>query len=143
MFHRYQLVELGRPISEEELVDRFLDSLVDPSYVVAKGLCRRLKYTTLEQCFETVREHAIDALREEQNNNQEVVSQLRNKIRRLQQQRQRGGGGGMQAGSSGGPPPNSKEKALDTGYRTYEEWQKLTSEERKAIHQAREQAAVP
>lgn len=46
----------------------------------------------------------------------------------------------MQAGSSSGSPPNSKEKALDTGYRTYEEWQKLTSEERKAIHQAREQA---
>ena len=140
IFHRDQLIELGRPISEEELVDLFIDSLVDPTYAVAKSLCRRLKYTTLEQCFETVREHAVDALREEQNSNQEVVSQLRNKIRRLQQQRQRGGGGGTQAGSPGGSPPNTKEKALDLGYRTYEEWQKLTSEERKAIHQAREQA---
>jgi len=138
IFHRDQLVALGRPISEEELVDLFIDSLVDPSYTVAKSLCRRLKYTTLEQCFETVREHAVDSLREEQNSNQEVVSQLRNKIRRLQQQRHKGGdlrGGG---GNPAGTPPN-KDKPVETGYRTYEEWQKLTSEERKAIHQAREQ----
>jgi hypothetical protein len=136
IFHRDQLIELGRPIAEEELVDLFIDSLVDPSYSVAKSLCRRLKYTSLEQCFETVREHAVDMLREEQNSNQEVVSQLRNKIRRLQQQRQKGGD--LKGGGGTPSPTPGKDKSIDTGYRSYKEWQKLTSEERKAIHQARE-----
>ena len=139
IFHRDQLIELGRPIAEEELVDLFIDSLIDPSYAVAKSLCRRLKYTTLDQCFETVREHAVDSLREEHNSNQEQVRILRNKLRRLQQQRQKGGdlkGGGPVSGTQ----PGKEKGAVDTGYRTYEEWQKLTSEERKAIHQARENA---
>ena len=135
IFHRDQLIELGRPIVEEELVDLFLDSLVDPTYNVAKSLCRRLKYTTLEQCFEAVREHAVDSMREEQNTNSVEVSQLRNKIRRMQQQRQKGGG------LPGGKDPNRQNANKDktnTGYVPYEDWQKLTSEERKAIHQARE-----
>ena len=134
IFHRDQLIELGRPIAEEELVDLFIDSLIDPSYNVARSLCRRLKYTTLEQCFETVREHAVDTLREEQNANTAEVNQLRQKIRRLQQQRQKGGGppgGNKEANKS----PVNKEKE-NTGYIPYEEWQKLSSEERKAIHQA-------
>ena len=135
IFHRDQLIELGRPIAEEELVDLFIDSLVDPTYNVAKSLCRRLKYTTLEQCFETVREHAVDALREERNTNSAEISQLRNKIRRLQQQRQKGGGPSV--GKEAGRQQPNKEK-VDTGYVPYEEWQKLTSEERKAIHLARE-----
>ena len=135
IFHRDQLIELGRPIAEEELVDLFIDSLVDPTYNVAKSLCRRLKYTTLEQCFETVREHAVDTLREERNTNSAEVSQLKNKIRRLQQKRQKGGG--LPGGEEAGKQQQNKDK-VETGYIPYEEWQKLTSEERKTIHQARE-----
>jgi hypothetical protein len=135
IFHRDQLIELGRPIAEEELVDLFIDSLVDPTYNVAKSLCRRLKYTTLEQCFETVREHAVDTLREERNTNSAEVSQLKNKNRRLQQKRQKGGG--LPGGEEAGKQQQNKDK-VETGYIPYEEWQKLTSEERKTIHQARE-----
>lgn len=46
-----QLIKLGKAEAKETLLDLFLNSMVDLNDALVKNLCRRLKYTKLEQCL--------------------------------------------------------------------------------------------
>lgn len=115
-----QLKELGREEREETLTDLFLDSILDPKFEVTIANCHLRERISIHECFEAIRKYdnviAREATQGESN---------RYKIRRVhngtkQEIRQQG------------------KTKMDGSYRTYSEWQKLTSEQRAAILAARE-----
>jgi hypothetical protein len=124
-----QLVKLKRPETEENLVDLFLDSILDPKYEVAKSLCRQLKYTTVAACMEAVRFHNSSTTRDNEADRGETLQNLRTKIRRLQDGRK------LETGT-----PIKGDGAPATGpgaYHSYKDWQALTPEQKKAVLTAR------
>jgi hypothetical protein len=113
-----QLKELNREEREETLTDLFLDSIIDPKFEVTIANCRLREYISIYECFEAVRKYDNVISREGMQEGQQKY-----KIRRLNQnKRQR----------------QQDKSKVDSSYRTYAEWQKLTPEQRSKILELRE-----
>jgi hypothetical protein len=113
-----QLRELGREEREETLTDLFLDSIIDPKFEVTVANCRLRDHISIQECFEAVRKYDNVITREAtQGDGRYKSRRLNNNLK--QASRHQGG-------------------KVDSSYRTYNEWQKLTQEQRTAILEARE-----
>jgi hypothetical protein len=113
-----QLKELSREESEEMLTDLFLDSVIDPKFEVTIANCRLRDHISIYKCFEAVRKYDNVILREGM-----LKGQQKYKIRRLNQ---------------GKRQKHQDKSKVDSSYRTYAEWQKLTPEQRSKILELRE-----
>lgn len=117
-----QLKELGREEREETLIDLFLDSIIDPKFEVTVVNCRLKDQITLFECFEAMRKYdnviMRDSLANERNN---LTSRRANGPTNRKIDKNQGNNG------------------INTNYRPYKEWQKLSIEQRKAILKEREQ----
>jgi hypothetical protein len=118
-----QLEELGREEREETLVDLFLDSIIDPRFEVTIANCWLREYITLQECFEAVRKYDNIILRDELGDKNKL------KIRR----------NSIKDGTPETNKVGSNNLKINTGYKSYKEWQKLSPEERSAIIKAREE----
>lgn len=116
-----QLKELGREEREETLTDLFLDSIIDPKFEVTVANCRLRERISIHECFEAVRKYDNVILREasQGETNKYKIRRLNSNIRQQ------------------GTKQQGKAK-VDSSYRTYNEWQKLSPEQRSAILEARE-----
>jgi hypothetical protein len=111
-----QLRELGREEREETLTDLFLDSVIDPNFEITIANCRLRERISIHECFEAVRKYDNVISRENIQGNG-----TRYKIRRTNHNKKQ---------------DTSK---IDSSYRTYNEWQKLSPDQRLKILEAREQ----
>jgi hypothetical protein len=114
-----QLRELGREEREETLTDLFLDSIIDPKFEVTVANCRLRDHITIQECFEAVRKYDNVIAREatQGDGGRYKTRRLHNNLK--QASKHQGG-------------------KVDSSYRTYNEWQKLSQEQRTAILEARE-----
>jgi hypothetical protein len=115
-----QLKELGREEREETLTDLFLDSIVDPKFEVTIANCRLKDRISIHECFKAIKKYDNAIMREATQGESGKY-----KIRRIdnntkQEMKQQG------------------KVKIDASYRSYNEWQKLTSEQRAAILAVRE-----
>jgi hypothetical protein len=113
-----QLKELSREEREETLTDLFLDSIIDPKFEVTVANCRLRDRISIHECFEAIRKYDNIILREGMQEGHQKY-----KIRRMNQ-------GKRQVQQDKGK--------VDSSYRTYAEWQKLTPEQRSKILELRE-----
>jgi hypothetical protein len=118
-----QLQELGREEREVTLVDLFLDSIIDPHFEVTIANCRLREYITLQECFEVVRKYNYIILRDELGDKNKLKTR-RNSIKDGTAETNKVGGNNLK---------------INAGYKSYKEWQKLSSEEQSAILKAREE----
>jgi hypothetical protein len=124
-----QLRELGREERKETLTDLFLDSILDPRYVVTIENCRLRDQISIHECFEAVCKYENIIARENIiEGNQLHTRRTGNNTNKIPVEN-----------TSGIPQTNylntpSKPK-IHTGYRTYKEWIKLTPEQCKEILQ--------
>jgi hypothetical protein len=118
-----QLKELGREEREETLTDLFLDSILDPKFEVTIANCGLRERISIHECFEAIRKYHNMIAREatQGEGNRYKIRRVNNGIK--QETRQQG------------------KAKIDGSYRTYNEWQKLTPEERAAVLAAREKKA--
>jgi hypothetical protein len=113
-----RLKELDRETREETLIDLFLDSITDDKYAGPIANRRLNERITLEECYEAIRKYDNVITRE--NIKEDNIARF-NQLRRVEQ------------GSEG-------TYSTDTSYKPYKEWMNLTSEQRKEIHKARNEA---
>jgi hypothetical protein len=113
-----QLRELNREEREDTLTDLFLDSIIDPKFEVTVANCRLRDHISLHECFEAIRKYDNIILRDGIQGGQQNY-----KIRRLNQGRRQ---------------TQQDKTRIDSSYRTYAEWQKLTPEQRSKILELRE-----
>ncbi len=115
-----QLKELGREEREETLTDLFLDSILDPKFEVTVANCRLRDRISIHECFEAVRKYDNVIMREatQGEGGKYKIRRVNNNTK--QETKQQG------------------KVKLDGSYRSYNEWQKLTSDQRAAILAARE-----
>jgi hypothetical protein len=112
-----QLSELGREEREETLTDLFLDSVIDPKFEVTIANCRLRERISIHECFEAIQKYY------------NVIS--RDSI-------QGDGGGRYKIRRVNNNDKQQTKTRIDSSYRTYAEWQKLTPEQRSNILEARE-----
>ncbi len=115
-----QLKELGSEEREERLTDLFLDSIIDTKFEVTVANCRLRDHISIHECFEAIRKYDNIISRE---NKQGKGS--RHKIRRLNNNIKQ-------------TSKHNDKSQVDTSYRSYAEWQKLSAEERSKVLEARE-----
>ncbi len=115
-----QLRELGREEREETLTDLFLDSVIDPKFKVTIANCHLREHISIHECFEAVRKYDNVISRESIQNSggSYKVRRLNNNTKQVNKQQDK--------------------MKVDTLYRSYNEWQKLSPEERSKILEARE-----
>jgi hypothetical protein len=113
-----QLRELGREEREETLTDLFLDSIIDPKFEVTVANCRLRDRISIHECFEAIRKYnnVITRKMTQGEGERYKIQRTNNNIKQVSKH------------------PGKK---LDGSYRPYNEWQKLTSEQRAAILEAR------
>jgi hypothetical protein len=104
-----QLKELGREEREETLTDLFLDSIIDPQFEVTVANCRLRDRISIHECFEAIRKYDNVITREatQGGGNRYKIRRINNNLK--QETTQEG------------------KNKIDGAYRTYREWQKLTS----------------
>jgi hypothetical protein len=113
-----QLKELSREGREETLTDLFLDSIIDPKFEVTVANCRLRDRISIHECFEAIRKYDNIILREGMQEGHQKY-----KIRRMNQ---------------GKKQVQQDKGKIDSSYRTYAEWQKLSQEQRSKILELRE-----
>jgi hypothetical protein len=113
-----QLKELSREEREETLTDLFLDSIIDPKFEVTVANCRLRDRISIHECFEAIRKYDKIILREGMQEGHQKY-----KIRRMNQ---------------GKKQVQQDKGKIDSSYRTYAEWQKLSQEQRSKILELRE-----
>ncbi len=116
-----QVKKLGRGEREETLTNLFLDSVIDPKFEVTIANCCFKDHISINECFGAVR--AYD----------NVLS--REAI-------QGDGGGKYKIRSLNNNTKQQGKTRIDSGYWTYNEWQKLTPEQSASILEAREKKKV-
>jgi hypothetical protein len=115
-----QLKELGRDEREETLTNLFLDSILDPKFEVMVTNCWLRDDISIHECFEAIRKYDNVTSREgiQDEASRQKIRRLNNNTRQVSK-----------------IPDKQK---IDTSYRTYKEWQKLSAEERSKILEARD-----
>jgi hypothetical protein len=101
-----QLRELNREEREDTLTVLFLDSIIDPKFEVTVANCHLRDHISLHECFEAIRKYDNIILRDGIQGGQQNY-----KIRRLNQEKRQ---------------TQQDKTRIDSSYRTYSEWQKLT-----------------
>jgi hypothetical protein len=117
-----RLQELGREEREKTLVDLFLYSIIDPRFEVTIANCRLREQISLQECFEAIRKYDNIIIREELGDKNKI------KIRR----------NGIKESNGDNIKQGSNTLKINTGNKSYKEWQKLSPEERTSIIKARE-----
>jgi hypothetical protein len=118
MLYMDQLKELSREEREETLTHLFLDSIIDPKFDVMVANCRLRDRMSIHECFEVTRKYDNIILHEgmQEGHQKYKIRRMNQGKRQLQQDRGK----------------------VDSSYRTYAEWQKLTPEQRSKILELRE-----